>query len=104
MSCHDNDIVLGYEMFDCCTAILTEVTTCLLDIPEASTSSATYVLHLIMANALESLPCETVKNELLSVLKKHGWNQAQQQFNGVVDNMEAFVADIDALADRLLAN
>jgi hypothetical protein len=104
MSCHDNDIVLDYDMFDGCTAILSEVTACLQTIPRASTSSATYVLHLVLANALESLPCETVKNELLSILRKHGWNQARQQFNGVVDNMDAIVTDIDALADRLLAN
>jgi len=104
MSYHDNDIVLDYEMFDCCTAILTEVTGCFQNISKASTSSATYVLYLVLINALESLPCETVKNELLFILKKHGWNQARQQFNGPVDNMESFVTDIDALADRLLAN
>jgi hypothetical protein len=99
-----HDIVLDYETFDCCTATLNEVTSCLQTIPEASTSSTTYVLHLVLASALETLPCETVKSELLAILGKHGWNQAGQQFNGVVENMKEIVADIDALADRLLAN
>eukprot|EP00955_Chlamydomonas_euryale_P041002 351876-Chlamydomonas_euryale.AAC.6 len=100
----DDDIVLDFKVFDCCITILEEVTTCLKSIPQASSSSATYVLYLVLTNALSSLPCDRVKNELMSILNKHGWNQARQQFNSVVNNMEAFVADIDALADRLLAN
>ncbi len=104
MPCHDDDIVLDYEIFDSCTSILTEVTACLQNIPQTSTSSATYILHLVLTNALVNLPCERVKNELLSILWEHGWNQSRQQFNGVVDDIDALVKDIDALTDRLLAN
>jgi hypothetical protein len=82
---HNNDIILDYEIFDCCIAILTEATTRLKSLHQALTSSATYVLSLAMVNALNSLPCETVKNELFSLLQKHGWDEAKHQFVGVLD-------------------
>lgn len=99
-----NDIVLDFEMFDSCITILLEVTAFLQTMQHASTSSATYMLHLIMVNALDSFPCKVLKNEMLVILIKHGWDHALQQFVGVVDNIENLVIDIDGLADRLLAN
>jgi hypothetical protein len=94
------DIVLDYDVFDVCMAILTHLVEFLQKTKDATTSSATYKIHTAVGNALENLPCEVVKEELLSILSKHGWTQ---QFPIILETTLLIAADIDMLADRLLA-
>lgn len=91
-------------MFDACVHILAELTAVLHYMPTASTSSETHVLRLIMANALGAIPCTAVSDKLADILCAHGWDVATQQFSGPVQDTRTLRSEIDALADRLLAN
>ena len=99
-----SDIVLDYEIFDTCVHILSEVSDFVRNMAHVTTSSDTYILHLCLKNAIGSMPCSVVAIELEKIMIQHGWDMAASQFKSPIQETNQIADDIEALADRLLAN
>lgn len=97
------DIVLDYHLFDTCVHILSELSFMICSMNKPKTSSHTYTIHLCIYNALDNIPCDIVRHKLMDILVKYGWENATRQIHSDFDSL-ALGMDIEALADRLLAN
>ena len=80
-------IVLVFDDFDACLAVLSVTKNVLLTLPPlADTSSATGKLRAIVIEALEALVDASVADRLVSLLTtNHGWDIGIRQFRGIVD-------------------
>jgi hypothetical protein len=97
-----HDIVLPFEVFDENANALATCVDVMRSLPAvADTSRGTYLLRECVRDAYGALSSPAVVCEFQAILASHGF--ADGQFGPGVD-VRALGDDIDALADRLLAN